>query len=410
MVKRIIDITPPAGRSSPTAVKVRVIKKTEAKPKPEARARKSAPKFAFKKSFLIAPVLIILGVFAYFTLSKAEITIWPVTESFSLGKNLTIQGTLFSATTTTSGEFISSGKKSIEQKATGLVRIYNNYKSEQVLLINTRLQAPVEKFSPSLTSQEKPWFKTIERITIPAGKYIDVKVLADSPGEKYNIKPSKFSIPGLVGTAQYTQLYGESSEEFTGGQKKEVSQVSKDDLNIAESQLKEQGTAQNKADLSAKLSPDLEFLEDSLKTSIISTSSLAQAGAQVEKFSYQIIIKSEVIAFNRAELAGLAKGMIASALTEGKKINDASFKNDFSFVSFDPKTKNLTLSVAPSARIYSNIDEISLKEGLAGLSLFEAKLFLETQSQIERSQIKLWPFWQRSIPKNVEKIKLGLSF
>ena len=393
MPKRIIDITPPPSPKAAAANPAPMIKEPE-------------PKFVFRKSFLIAPVLIILLAVAYFTLSKAEISIWPVTENINLEKKLTIAGTMFSAEKTISGEFNSSEKKFLEQKAVGQVRIYNNYQSDQVLLVNTRLQAPVEKFSPALTGQEKTWFRTTERITIPVKKYVDVKVVADSPGEKYNINPSKFSIPGLVGTSQYTQIYGESSQEFTGGQSKEVSQVSKDDLKLAESQLKEQGISQNKAELLTKLPAELQFLDDSFKTVVSATSSLAQAGAQVEKFNYQAKIRTEAVAFNKLELEGLAKGMI---LSEGKKINEASFKNNFSFISFDSKTKNLTVSVVPSAQIYSDINEISLREGLAGLSLSEAKLFLENQTQIKKSQIKLWPFWQRKIPKNAEKIKLELK-
>src|SRR3989344_8742769 len=400
MPKRIIDITPP---SLPKATEG---KPAEVRPKLDLEAKKYGPKFAFKKSFLIAPVLIILGAFAYFTLSKAEINVWPITETVAPQEKLTVLGALFSAEKTISGEFNSSGKKFLEQKAAGQVRIYNNYQSDQVLLINTRLQAPVEKFSPALTGQEKPWFRTAERITIPAKKYVDVKVVAEAPGEKYNINPSKFSIPGLVGTSQYTQIYGESSQEFTGGQSKEVSVVAKDDLKSAENQLRDQGIVQNKAELLSQLPPESEFLEDSFKTVVSATSSLAQAGAQVEKFNYQAKIRTEAVAFNKLELEGLAKGMI---LSEGKKINEASFKNNFSFISFDSKTKNLTVSVVPSAQIYSDINEISLREGLAGLSLSEAKLFLENQTQIKKSQIKLWPFWQRKIPKNAEKIKLELK-
>ncbi|OGZ23951.1 MAG: hypothetical protein A3A08_01970 [Candidatus Nealsonbacteria bacterium RIFCSPLOWO2_01_FULL_41_9] len=403
MPKRIIDITPP---SLPKATEG---KPAEVRPKLDLEAKKYGPKFAFKKSFLIAPVLIILGAFAYFTLSKAEINVWPITETVAPQEKLTVLGALFSAEKTISGEFNSSGKKFLEQKAAGQVRIYNNYQSDQVLLINTRLQAPVEKFSPALTGQEKPWFRTAERITIPAKKYVDVKVVAEAPGEKYNIKPSKFSIPGLVGTSQYTQIYGESMQEFTGGQSKEVFIVSKDDLKLAESQLKEQGIIQNKTELLSQLPPESEFLEDSFKTGILATSSLAQAGAQVEKFNYQAKIRTEALSFNRLELEGLTKGMIVDAMAEGKKINEASFKNSFSFVSFDSKTENLILFAAPSAQIYSDINEASLKEGLSGLSLAEAKLFLENQPQIKKSQIKLWPFWQRSIPKNTEKIKLMLN-
>lgn len=412
MPKRIIDITPPASANKPAEIKVAVVKKAEVRPKVDFKVGKPAPKFTFKKSFLIAPVLIILGTVAYFTLSKAEVSIWPKTETINSEEKLIVAraGAVFETEKTISDEFLSSGKKVLENKAEGQIRVYNNYQSDQILLANTRFQAPLEKFQPALTGQEKPWFRTVERVAVSSKSYADIKVVADSAGEKYNIKPSKFSIPGLAGTAQYTQIYGESTQEFKGGQKTETSQATKEDLDIAQSQLKERGIAQNRTDLLAKIPPEMEFIEDSFKTDILATSTLVKAGAQVDKFSYQIRIRSEVLTFKKEDLENFAKETVLTKVPERKKINEASFKYNYSVFSFDSKTKNLTLSVASKVLVYPDINEISLKEGLSGLSLTEAKLFLETQSQIDKSQIKLWPFWQRKIPKNAEKIILELKF
>lgn len=411
MPKRIVDITPP--------VKIKKIEKPVIIKKAEVRPQRD---FNFPKKILIAPFLIGLGVVAYFTLSKAEINIWPKAENIALEEKLIVSkaikvpdfkkkiipGTLFEAEKIISGEFFSSGKKLIEQKAEGIIRIYNNYQSSQILVANTRLQAPSEKFVPSLTKEERPWFKTIAKVIIPSKSYTDVKVIADSSGEKYNIKPSKFSIPGLAGTAQYTQIYGESSQEFTGGEKKEISQVSKDDLDNAQNQLKEQGIAQNKTELSAKIPFQSEFLEDSFKTEILTAIFSVKVGAEVDKFNYQIKIKSEVMTFDKEDMANFAKELILSKTVEDRKINEASFKNNYSVFSFNSNSKDLTLSVNSEAQVYSDINAISLKEGLTGLSLMEAKLFLGNQPQVEKSQIKLWPFWQTKIPKNAEKIKLEL--
>jgi len=409
MVKRIIDITPPSF-AKPTegksAVK-REIKRTEDRP-PRKPFSLQKP---FPKKILIAPLLIALSVVAYFTLSKAEISIWPKTETVNSEAKLIIDraGAIFETEKTISDEFLSSGKKISETKAEGQILICNNYQSSQVLLASTRFQAALEKFQPALTGQEKPWFRTVERVAIASKGCMEVRVVADSAGEKYNIKPSMFSIPGLAGTAQYTQIYGESKREFKGGQKTEVPQVSKEDLVRAQNQLKEQGISQNRTDLLTKIPPEMEFIEDSFKTDILATSSLVKAGAQVDKFSYQIKIRSEVLALKKKDLENFAKEIILTKVSNGKKINEASFKYNYSVFSFDSKTKNLTLSVTSEALVYPDVNEISLKEGLSGLSIAEAKLFLETQPQIDKSQIKLWPFWQRKIPKNAEKIKLELK-
>lgn len=320
MPKRIIDITPPQKETKREEVK---------------RAEIRSPRdLNFPKKILIAPFLLGLAVVAYFTLSSAEISIWPKTENIAVEGKFVVDkttGTLFEMEKTISGEFFSSGKKLLEQKAEGIVRIYNNYQSDQVLVANTRLQAPLEKFIPSLTKEEKPWFRTVAKVTIPSKGYADIKVVADSAGEKYNIKPSKFSIPGLAGTAQYTQIYGESFQEFKGGQKQEVSQVSKEDLDKAQSQLKERGIGEIKSELLARVPPESEFLEDSLKTEMLSALSSVKAGDEVEKFNYQVKIKSEGMAFDKEDMANFAKELILSKTTkQAALIDETSFENKYS--------------------------------------------------------------------------------
>ena len=60
------------------------------------------------------------------------------------------------------------------------------------------------------------------------------------------------------------------------------------------------------------------------------------------------------------------------------------------------------------AKIYSDIDQTNLKKGLSGKSLAEAELFLENQPQITRVLVKLWPFWVKKAPEDIERIEIRL--
>ena len=67
----------------------------------------------------------------------------------------------------------------------------------------------------------------------------------------------------------------------------------------------------------------------------------------------------------------------------------------------------MILSLSLSSKIYPKIDLGALKEGLIGKSLSETKIFLENQPQIIRTEIRLFPFWLKSIPKDIKKIEIN---
>ncbi len=415
MAKKIFDILPPRKLEKKEVRRFLPEKKPEFKFSPPGS-------WPGKKLLLIPLLLIIAGIAAYFSLSRAEIGIWPETEIKSFETKLTVDksienidflanlipGIVFEELGTFPQEFPSSGKKSVEKKAEGVMRVFNEYHNDQILVAQTRFQPPSEKFRPSLEKGENPWFKTIERIVIPAKSHIDVKVVADAPGEKYNIEPSDFSIPGLAGTAQYTAIYGKSSEAMKEGFKKEVPEVTQEDLKEAEKVLIEKATKEIKDALKDKIPVGFVILEENLKTEILETFSLAQAGSELEKFIFQVKTKTQAISFKQEDLENFSKEFIAAEIPADKKFDQKSLKIEYFPETINLEEGKITLSLNLKAEIYSAIDEISLERELAGKSLTETQFFLQNQPEIIRTQVKLWPFWLKRVPENLEKIKISI--
>ncbi len=377
-----------------------------------------------KKGLLLIPLaLVAVGLFLYFNLSRAEIEIWPETEIKSFQTKLTVDkrieninfsanlipGVIFEEEKTFSQEFPSSGKKLIEKKAEGVIRVFNDSQKEQVLVAQTRFQPPIEKFRSSLENGENPWFRTTERIIVPPRSYKDVKVVADAPGEKYNIEPSTFSIPGLVGHPQYTFVYGKSLESMKGGFKKEIPEVTQEDLKEAERLLKEKTLKEIKDVLKDKIPSGFIFLEKATKTEILATSSLVNAGTEIEKFKFQIKAKITGLSFKKEDLENFSKEFIVSKIPDDKKIDQKSLKIDYLPGTIDLEAEKIPLSLNLETKIYSDIDEISLKRAISEKSLKEAQFFLQNQPQINRAKVKIWPFWVKRIPQEPEKIKLKMS-
>ncbi len=406
-MERIIDIKPPKKEKE---------RKRETIPLP--------PKKGFKKGWIFLVLIFALAI-AYFLLSYfsfAKIEIQLKTDSFDFEKELTIDtqvksldfskdvipGQRVEYEKMISQEFPATGKMLKEKKAEGIIRIYNNYHLTQILVANTRLQPPSEKFLAPLEGEEKPYFLTIEKVSIPPKEYRDVKVVAHSPGEKYNIGPSKFSIPGLAGTPQYTLIYGESFEKMKGGSKSEVSIVTEDDLKKAKDSLSLKIKEEGEKLIKENLSESFIFLDGVLKTEILETTFSATPKQEVEKFNCQMKIKTKGIIFLRKDLEDFVKNYILSSNPE-KEIWAESLKIDQRLKNFDIDSGKVTFLVSAKSKVYRKIEETSFKKQIAKMPLQEAKIYLKRYPNIEGFRISIFPFWVKTLPENLDKINLKIN-
>jgi len=422
MNKKIFDILPPGYPPKvgpPTAF---------GQEKPSQPAEKiSSPHFKGKKYWEmvggILAILILAFLFCYFTLSKAEIEIWPETESLTFetkatidreGENVDVSNKVIPGKTivvekTVSEEFPSSGKILKEKKAEGIIRVYNAYStSSQALVSNTRF-----------ISAEGKLFRSLEKVTIPGGKYeggklvpgeLDVKVVADQSGPEYNITATTFSIPGFAGTAKYTKFYGKSSENMTGGLREKVPQVTQDDLYLAQKTLEERALKESDTALKEKISSDplLVLLKEAQASEILETFSLARPKEELEKFNFQVKAKSEALVFNTKDVENFIKDFILSQIPESKKLHQESLKTNYLPETINLKTGKIILSLKAEAKIYSDINQTDLKRNLGRKSLAEAKIFLENQPHVTKTQVRFWPFWVKKVPEDADKIEIKL--
>lgn len=394
------------------------------------RISSPAPKFGL---ILTLAALILVGGFCFFTLSKANIDVWPKTENLTVKTKLTIDktaqtadltgkvipGEIFEKEKTIKENFPSSGKTLKETKAEGNIRIYNAYStSPQIFVVNTRF-----------ISTDGKTFRTPVKVTIAGGHYekekfipseTDIKVVADEAGSEYNIGPSTFSIPGLAGTEKYTKFYAKSFQAMTGGFSEEVSKVTKEDLENAENSLikkvKEECEAFLKTELSAeKISSEFNYLEKAVQTEIVEKISLSKAGDEAGNFDFQVKAKSKTLIFKKEDLKNFAEEFLLSQISKDQelpgtpKIYEKSLKIDFTPETINLNADKIILSLDASATIYSDIDISDLKNNLKKKSLLETKVFLESQPEIAKAIVEFWPFWVKSVPENPDKIKFNLN-
>ncbi len=437
MSKKVIDIFPPSKIEIKKEIEVekeeeQEEKRTEVKAEKKSRVSlksfvKKVPIPPFKKGLIFSLFfLFLLGAFCYITLSKAEIQVWPETELISLEEEVSldqhatvadslmkiIPAQILQKEKTVVQGFLASGKVLKEEKAEGIIRVYNSYStSPQVLLATTRF-----------VSADGKLFRTPIKSTVPGSTYekgkfvpgeIDIKVVADQSGEEYNIGPTKFSIPGFAGTDRYTKFYGESFEAMTGGFQEEVAKMTEQDLAQAEESLTKQAKKECEELLKSELqtgetASKFDYIPDNIQTEIVEKFSLASAGEETQEFKYQVKAQCQTLLFKKEDVRNFAKDMISYQLAQDKKLYEESLQIDYYPEITDVETGKTTVSLKISAKTYYDVDVYTFKNALKDRTLLEAKLFLENQPRIIKTSVKFWPFWVNKVPEDLNKIKFNL--
>lgn len=416
--QKFFDILPPQ-KSKPESPRLPVLFNSPVREE-KKKEIKSGSSFFLKALFLVVVLAAAFVLASQFVFNKTEIQLWPKTETVESQEELTastikasvdvpnstIPGKSLEEEVVISQDFAASGKTTEGGKAVGKVRIYNNYSDmAQTLISGTRL-----------ISADGKLFRTSERIVVPGASYekgklqassADVNVVADQPGESYNIGPTTFSIPGFVGTPKYTAFYGKSFEDMRGGFVGEAAIISEADIENAKKDLIDKAQQEGKNLLKQKNS-DFTMYEDMISSEIIDSTSSFPVGTKAENFSYQVKLRMKTVGFRQADLEKFSKESIIAKSQAGKEIQDNSLKIDGRGISVDQKNGRLVLSVKLSAKIYTGINEKQLIEALKGKPLSEVQKIILAGPDIARVQIKSWPFWAAQVAEDPNKVGIKL--
>ena len=391
-----------------------------------AEEEKKSPKRFFLNSRILIILLfsvLIAGAFYFLVGERAEIDIWPKTKNLTFETHITVDtnseeidfskhiipGEIIEAEKTVSETFPSSGDAF--KRAEGTIRLYNRFANwPEVWAEGTRF-----------ISSNGKLFKSKSKISVPAAKkeggkvvasYVDVLVIAAEPGEEYNIGPSNFSIYVYRGTERYAYYWGESSESMSGGG--ESVKVTEKDLETAEEILSERALLESK-DLLKKKVPEGWLLVDSLiESEITEFSPLAKDGQGVDSFMAQIKAKARAIIFKEESLERFAEEYISSDIESGEILCPGGLKTEhYPSLSGNGNKGNteMVLNVDFSVKVYTKIEEEFLKRQVLGKTASESEQkILQFFPEIERVEIRLWPFWVKKAPIEKRFIKLNFKF
>ena len=360
--------------------------------------------------------------YAYYILPKAEVLITFKKESASFDlsiradKNITkidnllskIPAQVIRIEAAKNGDFPATGERYLEEKAKGVITVYNAYSSSpQGLVQNTRF----------LSAETGRLFRTAKSVVIPGAKIdggkivassIDIEVEADQPGPDYNISASNFTIPGFQGGPKYSGFYGKSNSPMRGGAIGKMKVVLKEDLDKAQAEVVGALKLELDQNLKNQIPNNFKLLDGSAKEGAPEISFSRQAGEASDGFTINAKSQNTAVVFSEQYINELADQKIISSSGQNAIVVPGSRKITYNSWQTDFNKGGIDMNVNVSQDITQNINIESLRQDLVGKNETEIRRVLSKMQEIQDAKVTFWPFWVRGMPLRADKINVLL--
>jgi hypothetical protein len=323
------------------------------------------------------------------------------------------------------------------ENAHGKITIVNDADHEWPLVANTRFQ-----------TEEGLVFRIKNFVTVPAAREveedgskktvpgtIEVEVFADEVdaygkiiGERGNIGPSIFFLPGLSGDSQ-KKIHGESKEAFASGKTNVTKLITVQDLEAARAKMASDLNAAAQAELQAfvkekndKQKTNLILLtgHDAIRTSepsIYIPPNLE--GAKQESFEVTGEIVATGVAYSSDELLSILKTELK--LKKNPEKNLVYIDEDsltYRIIETDPAAKKVKITAT-----IKGIEEFELrpdkengerlirkiKDHVVGKNIDESETYIQNLPEIDKVYIESWPAWAPTMPGIPDNIRIQIK-
>ena len=344
-------------------------------------------------------VLILLAVF--FSRSGAKVFVYAKELSQSSNASISIPFTEEELVLERTVSIKATGEEEVREKAIGRITIYNEYEeTEQRLLKNTRFASPNGLIYRIPSSLVVPGTTRDAQGNVVAGK-LEVEVSADEIGEKYNIAPGRFTVPGFEGLPQYDSFYAVSTNTFDGGFDGVRKVISDADRQQAETTLKNQLREALLNDVKARSTEEKLILADesmilyeilSDKVSGENVSIAARGTIKATSFNSQLFSDE------------IAKSVI-SQFSAGESVFIENLE-DLTISVSKGENNNATIEVSGTINFVWKNDHDSLKQTIAGTSKDSIRETVEMFPGITKITSEIRPIWKSTFPEDVSKIEI----
>ncbi|OGH08484.1 MAG: hypothetical protein A2152_04075 [Candidatus Levybacteria bacterium RBG_16_35_6] len=373
--------------------------------------------FRRKKKIIIPAiavvVVIILYVFLVFSVKASVVlTLEPKTEeqkqtvTFIEGgqtnaENLEIASEISSITEDGTSNTKATGKKDTGTAAKGSVTVCSRFTNDITLASNT-----------TITSSNNLLFTTENAAKVASASAdasadctkATISVSAKEFGKEYNLPAgTKFT----VGNHSSSDMIAKNDDPFSGGTKKEIIVVSKDDLTKAQEDLIKSLEDKAKSDLTAKIQNDKVLLPLLINPEIKDSSANKKVGDEAKELILKGTVSYDGVVYSKKVLTDFAKALFKDKLSEDQTINDKSVKVNVDKVS--DSNGDLVADLTFKVNFLPKVDGKDLSTKIKGMEMNEAINYLSKLPQINNVKITISPnipFLTKSLPRSSSNISI----
>ncbi len=418
----------PDDEPAPVPVATPVVARSRPAPKPIYRRRIEEDDEDFKprrrmnisrRSWVVAVIVVAVLVpsywVAFYALPTASVTIvtekkeWKYSNLFAIEKNGPVPSSIVIDTKNAQMTFLATGKKVVNQKATGMITVYNGYSSDpQQLVATTRFEAPDGKIFRLTKSVTIPGAKIESGIITPSS--IEAEVVADKPGPAYNITAPKLTIPGFKGTPKFAGFYGEAKKALAGGFVGEAAYPTDADITAAKAKITVVLEQSLTTQITAKAGGDYVVAKGATQLTLTKVEVNPQVNGKGE-FSLFAEAELKALVFKESDMLGNFSAKMKKDLGNDayvfktKKLSyDTPSKVDF-------KAQRMDLPVNFEGVAELPIDVAAVRSAVAGKTRGELNLIIGRFAGAKQGTVSFSPFYVRTIPSSAtaEKIRISLE-
>ena len=307
-------------------------------------------------------------------------------------------------TNTYSNKKNTSGSRDVGENATGTVTIKNFDNKDRTFIKGTKLSKGDLVFLLDKDVKIPAGETTIvnDQKTTAAGK-VSATVTAENIGQEYNItKNTELSIE------EHSNLLfvAIADDAFTGGSKKEVSTISKKDMDALKTEVEKQAKQNSENVLGTQISSDEIIISDLTSAKIIDTTFSGEVGEEAQSLSIDAESEVEYFTIKKNILVASLKELFSSELDAGFAVDSDNI--DYTIEDVKQGADEVQLSVNASATIHKNVELEKIKSSsrMQPIGTLEEQLIKKYEiEKIEADQPLGWipvlSLWAPLFSKNI---------
>ncbi len=388
----------------------------------DAQAKKPAKSHVGKIIFGILGLTIVLVLLLVFVvLPKATVVIYPKTESVTRDMEISMSENTVSfdadklimpaykvdETVNVNDKFQSQGKKQVGNKASGTIKIYNF----------TRLPLNLKTATTIFTIAGKTYSLVSDVIGLKPTTYLNaqtkevnqsslgdsVQIVATDGGDDYNLPAgSRMEITNQVFGSKPQVLYAKTDTEISGGTTRYLSIISQDDFTASQKQLQDEALSEVRQKLNGQ---GLVLAEGAYSISVSKFTTDNTVGTETPNFQGSLQAQISGLSFKADDLSKIINQRISETLASNKSLVTASAnQTSYKAKSLDMNNQLAVLDAHYQGQAVYNVDISDMPNQFKGKSQPDVQQMLSDSTEIDKVEITLAPYWQKSFPIFSNKI------